>query len=149
MTVNKTHKIVYKWAKIPVVLDENASKLEKTQTMALKAVQFVVFDAVTSTLAAAHGYRVKELERNFGNKPYVIYISGTKEECLKHLADLRNKKGMGFANIKAKILGQPKLRLLSKKNKEKLRASSDDKIEEIKLKLLGCWVDLDVYMEKI
>ena len=143
----KTHKIVYSWQKIPYNAVENATIADKVSLGALKSIQFVAYEGITEALARAHGYRVKELYKEFSkDQPISIYIAGSLKECEQHLKDL-NKQS--FSELKSKITGHKLLRLVSKKQRQQVLTEGSNSFEDLQNKLLGCGVLLDVTIEKV
>ena len=77
----KTHRISFKWYKIPYYVDEKAGFLKKFLPANLKFIQNKVFNSLTQTMFNAHGNKMKPEDK--GKEEYEIYIDGTKEQCDK------------------------------------------------------------------
>lgn len=86
--MEKTHRITYKWYKIPYYVDEKAGFLKKFLPANLKFIQNKVFNSLTKTLFNAHGNTIKEEDKR--KEEFTIYIDGSKEECEKMKGEFDN-----------------------------------------------------------
>jgi hypothetical protein len=99
--MDKTHRISFKWYKIPYYVDEKAGFIKKLLPANLKFIQNKVFNSLTNTMFNAHGNKI--LPEDKGKDEFEIYIDGSKEQCEKMEAEFKNLHKMDLSDAIKKV----------------------------------------------
>jgi len=99
--MEKTHRISFKWYKIPYYVDEEAGFLKKFLPANLRFIQKQVFNRLTDVMFNAHGNKM--LPEDKGKDEYEIYIDGSKAECDKMYNDFTNMHQLDLREALKKV----------------------------------------------
>lgn len=135
--MDKTHKIVFKWSRIPYLVKETATIGEKITLAGLRITQTRVFAAVTDTMFAAHG--VKMLKEDKKKDEYEIYIDGSQEQCQKMYDKFQNLDQLDLSKAFNRIPFKFK-----KKVKKEADQSKFEKMQE-KLEQMMIYFEVEVH----
>lgn len=99
--MEKTHRITFKWYKIPYYVDEKAGFIKKFIPANLRFIQNKVFNSLTQTMMTAHGNKLREEDKK--KEEFEIYIDGTKEQCEKMEEEFKNLHQLDFKDALKKV----------------------------------------------
>lgn len=137
--IDKTHKIVYWWCKNPFIIDKTQKISRRIQLRSLNLVQSQVFNAITSTMFAAHGIKMNKEDRT--KLEFEIFTQGSQEECQEMLKKFHNLHLLDFGPALSKI-----------KNKFRKKAQSyaeQTKFEKMQEQLEGIGINFEVRVDEL
>jgi len=99
--MKKTHKIVYNWEKIPYLIDKRMKLTHRIHLRLLNRTQGGVFIALSESLFAAHGIKLKKEDRK--KTEYEIFTVGSEKECGDMYTRIQNLHQLDLTKAFTKI----------------------------------------------